>query len=66
MVEGDKFKREKYPSVKPTLYVEYYRLFVLALQGKGEVPVKPEDAADVLRIIELAQESSKTGRTMSW
>jgi len=48
------------------LYQEYYRLLALALQGKGEVPVKPEDAAEVLKIIELAVESSKTGKKMPW
>ncbi|GAB7347272.1 hypothetical protein MBLNU459_g3361t2 [Dothideomycetes sp. NU459] len=58
--------RQTYPSVEPTTYVEYYRILASALQGQGEVPVRGEDAADVLRIIEMAQESSDTGRTLKW
>lgn len=48
------------------MYVEFYRLLANALQGEGKVPVEPEDAADVLRIIEMALESSRTGRTVVW
>lgn len=61
-----KFERKTYPTVAPATYVEYYRIFAKALQGQGEVPVKAEEAADVLRIIELAQESSRTGRTLDF
>ncbi|KAK5137245.1 hypothetical protein LTR08_000215 [Meristemomyces frigidus] len=57
-------ERSVYHTVEPKTYVEYYRLFAKALRGQGEVPVKPEDARDVLRIIELALQSSKEGRTM--
>lgn len=64
--DNGSFKRERYPSVKPTLYTEYYRILGQALQGKGDVPVKAEDAAQVLRIIELANESSQTGKKMQW
>jgi len=48
------------------LYVEYYKILARALNGQGDVPVNIEDAANVLRIIEMAQESSKTGRTLDW
>lgn len=64
--EGGGFETKVLPSVKSPTYVEYYRLFGEALKGKGEVPVTAEDAANVLKIIELALESSKTGRTLNW
>jgi hypothetical protein len=36
-----------------------------ALKGEKEaVPVKPEDAALVIRLAELARESSKLGKTL--
>jgi predicted dehydrogenase len=62
-VDG-KPKRSVYPSVQPTTYLEYYKIMAKALKGEGEVPVKPEDARDVLRIIELAIKSSEEGRTV--
>lgn len=37
-----------------------------ALQGEGEVPVSADEAADVLRVIEMAMESSETGRVVAW
>jgi len=66
LAEGNGFTKQTYPSVKPTLYVEYYKILAKALNGQGNVPVKPEDASNVLRIIEMAQESSRTGRTLDW
>ncbi|KAL1297703.1 hypothetical protein AAFC00_006251 [Neodothiora populina] len=63
----DTFKTETYPSLAtPPTYVEYYRLLGEALQGKGPVPVDADQAADVLKIIEMAVESSKTGKTIAW
>ncbi|KAI9710816.1 MAG: hypothetical protein M1812_007364 [Candelaria pacifica] len=59
-----KITQEIYPTVKPPTYVEYYRQFAKALSGEGEVPVKGEDASAVIRLIELARESSKIGRTL--
>ncbi|KAF7845714.1 hypothetical protein BT93_L1007 [Corymbia citriodora subsp. variegata] len=54
----------KYPTVAPATYVQYYRIFAKALKGEGEVPVKAEDARDVLRIIEAALVSSEEGKTV--
>ncbi|KAI7700227.1 NAD(P)-binding protein, partial [Hortaea werneckii] len=59
-----KFKRSVFPTVPPATYVEYYRLFGKALRGEGEVPVKAEEARDVLRIIEAALQSSKEERSI--
>lgn len=60
------FSTKTYPSVDPTTYVEYYRIMAKALNGEGSVPVSADEAADVLRIIEMAQESSTTGNTIAW
>lgn len=60
-----KLSSERYSTISPPpTYVEYYRIFAKALKGEGDVPVKPEDARDVLRIIELAKESSEKGATL--
>lgn len=55
---------QKYPTVAPATYVEYYRIFAKAIRGEGEVPVKAEEARDVLHIIDLAKQSSREGRTV--
>ena len=49
---------------EPVTYSAFYSEFASALAGKGEVPVKPEDASAVIRLIELARESSQEGRTL--
>ncbi|KJX95794.1 NAD binding Rossmann fold oxidoreductase like protein [Zymoseptoria brevis] len=56
--------RKTYPTVEPLTYVDYYKTFARALKGEGKVPVAPEDARDVLRLLELALQSSKEGRTI--
>lgn len=55
---------QKYPTLPPATYVEYYRVFAKAIRGEGEVPVKAEEARDVLQIIEMAKQSSREGRTI--
>lgn len=64
--EAGKPKPITYPTVAPPTYTEYYRVFARALKGKGQVPCSPEDARDVLRIIEQALLSSKEGRTVDF
>lgn len=49
----------------PPTYVEYYRVFGKAVAGEGDVPVKAEEARDVLRIIEAALQSSKEGKSVT-
>jgi predicted dehydrogenase len=61
--EASKLYTGKYPSL-PGWYRGYYEDVVKAIRGEGPVPVTPEDARDGLRIIELARESSNTGRTL--
>lgn len=54
------------PTVEPPTYVEYYRRLAQALDGDtSKIPVTPEDAVNVIRLVELARESSKFGRTLS-
>jgi len=40
-------------------------VFGKALAGEGEVPVKAEEARDVLKIIEAVLQSSKEGKTIT-
>lgn len=63
---GGALEKKVWPTVSPPpTYVEYYRVFGRALKGEGEVPVKAEEARDVLMIIEAALLSSKEGRSVS-
>jgi predicted dehydrogenase len=47
-----------------------YRLFYAnvrdALLGKSPIDITHEQMLDVMRALELAVESSRTGRTLSW
>ena len=64
--EGGKLDRKVWDTVRPPpTYVEYYRVFGKALAGEGEVPVKAEEARDVLKIIEAALQSSKEGKSIT-
>jgi predicted dehydrogenase len=40
----------------------FLRDFILAAQGKAEVPASGRDALQVARVIDAAYESSRTGR----
>lgn len=53
-----------YPTLAPPTYLALYQEFADALDGSAVVPVKPESAADVIRIIELVKESSALERTV--
>ena len=52
------------PNITPVTYTAFYAQFARALDGTGDVPVRPEDASAVIRIIELARRSSQEGRTL--
>jgi predicted dehydrogenase len=53
-------------NVEPETYASLYSGFKAAIDGGGEtkVPVKASEARDVLRIIEAARESAKSGQTV--
>jgi predicted dehydrogenase len=63
-IEGGKPGLETHPTTEPPTYVEYYRVLAKALRGEGNVPVSPQDARDVLRIVEAAIQSSREGRSV--
>lgn len=59
-----------WPTVEPLTYTTFYRQFAAALQSSASpapvpVPVDPQEAANVIRLIELARESSRNGRTVA-
>ncbi|KAF2087940.1 putative NAD binding Rossmann fold oxidoreductase [Saccharata proteae CBS 121410] len=62
--ESEEMKTERLVPVSPSTYTEFYRRFVKAVRGDGEVPVSAKDGANVIRLVELCKESSKTGRTL--
>jgi len=55
----------KYPSYKGD-YCAYYTDLVAAINGQGEVKVKPEESRHGIRVIELARESAEKGVTMQF
>ena len=48
----------------PGCYHRFYEQLRDAIRGEGEVPVRAEDALDVIRVIALAERSSSEGRTV--
>jgi predicted dehydrogenase len=67
VLEGDKPKSIVFKNVEPKTYATLYDDFAKAIEGGGEsfVPVKASDARDVLKIIEAARESAKSGKTVA-
>jgi len=55
-----------FPTVDPPTYAGFYRQLAIALLGKGDIPVEPEVAASVIRLVELIKESSTTGKTVEY
>ncbi|PQE12888.1 hypothetical protein CJF30_00002800 [Rutstroemia sp. NJR-2017a BBW] len=66
VLEGGKPKGSVVENVKPETYATLYNGFASAIANGGEdaVPVKASEARDVLKIIEAARESAKSGRTV--
>jgi predicted dehydrogenase len=67
VMEGEKPKSSVLKNIEPKTYASLYAGFAKAIEGGGEaaVPVKASEARDVLRIIEAARESAKSGKTVS-
>jgi len=63
-IKDGKPAKEVFPTVEPPTYTEYYRKLVRALGGDGDLPASGAEASQVIRLIELARESSSTGRTL--
>jgi len=47
-------------------YLGFYENLYDAISGKGELLVHPEEARDVIKLIEIVKESSKTGARLPW
>jgi predicted dehydrogenase len=63
--KAGQIESEVVPTVEPATYAEFYRKFARALGGDiSQLPVDPTTAAAVIRLVELAKESSKLGRTL--
>ncbi|KAL4966734.1 putative NAD binding Rossmann fold oxidoreductase [Aspergillus stella-maris] len=58
--------REVTPTVEPPTWSEYYRKMARALAGEGDLPASGEEAAEIIRLIETVQESSKQGKTLDF
>ena len=65
MIQDDKPIAKTQPTVGPPTYVEYYRILAKALLGGGEVPVRAEEARNVIRLVEMARQSSREGKTLA-
>ena len=65
-LEDGKPKESTLGNIEPLTYAALYSGFAKAIQGGGfdAVPVKATEARDVLKIIEAARESAKTGKTI--
>lgn len=67
IVKDGQILSEVAPTVKPATYAEYYRRLAAALDGDAsQIPVSPEQAVGVIRLVELARESSKLGKTLTF
>ncbi|KAI4134138.1 MAG: hypothetical protein LQ347_001777 [Umbilicaria vellea] len=63
-IKDGKIASESYLTVQPATYTAFYTSLAKALAGHGDVPIEPEEASAVIRLVELARESSRTGRTV--
>jgi len=65
VLKDGKFARSTVQQVEPATYVEFYRKLAKALKGDvNELPVDPAEAAQLIRLVELARQSSKEGKTL--
>ena len=63
--DGDSIQQEKIET-KAGDYREFYRKLADAIRGKGDVPVDPQQATHVIKIIELALESSEKRKAVQF
>ena len=62
---GESFEKRRISSATCD-YRDYYANVRDAIQGLGELAVNPEYALDVMRLLELARESSQKRCTIPW
>jgi len=67
-VSGSGFEKKVLKNVEPETYAQIYSQFAKAIEAGDEnlVPVKVSEAVTVLKIIETAIESAKTGKTIAF
>ena len=63
--QGDALAADKY-ATEPGDYRKYYENVRDAILGLAELAVTPAQALRVMRALELAMESSRTGRVLAW
>lgn len=65
--EDGSIKDFTHPNVKSQTYLKFYELLAKALQtGKqSDIPVPASEGVDLLRIVEAARESARTGKVVS-
>ncbi len=63
--KGDTFEQRRIPSATCD-YRDYYANVRDAILGRAELAVTPEWSLDVMRLLELARESSQKRRTIPW
>ena len=63
--QGDALVADKY-ATEPGDYRKYYENVRDAILGLAELAVTPAQALRVMRALELAMESSRTGRVLAW
>jgi scyllo-inositol 2-dehydrogenase (NADP+) len=64
-VENDVVTKRSVPSASSD-YRDYYANVRDAILGRATLAVTPEHALDVMRVLEMAQESSRTACTIAW
>ncbi|KMZ11595.1 Nucleoside-diphosphate-sugar epimerase [Candidatus Burkholderia humilis] len=64
-VDGDLDLRHEF-ATKDGAYVEFYRALAASIQEGRAFPVTPQDAVDVMTIIELAIESDREGKRVAF
>jgi scyllo-inositol 2-dehydrogenase (NADP+) len=64
-VENDLITKRRVPSATSD-YRDYYANVRDAILGRATLAVTPEHALDVMRVLEMAQESSRTRCTIAW
>jgi len=64
-VENDAVTKRSVPSATSD-YRDYYANVRDAILGRAALAVTPEHALDVMRVLEMAQESSRTRCTIAW
>jgi scyllo-inositol 2-dehydrogenase (NADP+) len=65
VVAGDRVVERELPTLNGA-YVEFYRALAMSIRRGEPFPVTPQDAVDVMTIIELAAQSEREGRRLTF